>query len=119
MNSLKDALLRVVEVCDREKKMDSAMRMNGYTNNPHGDNWGALAEAIIHLIGEEPDTFTDSVTYRALTAQVAAGVKVRMLMDEFQKRLMQPAPTFFSREETREMARKNGGYMVEEADRPE
>ena len=123
MNALKDALLRVVEVCDRERELDAAMRLSGYTNNPHGDNWGALAEAITYLIGEKPFTFTDSVTYKVLTSQLAAGVKARMLMDEYQKTVKgvckQPAPTLASREEVREMFHKHGGYVVEEADRPE
>ena len=63
------------------------------------------------------------VTYKVLTSQLAAGVKARMLMDEYQKTVKgvckQPAPTLASREEVREMFHKHGGYMVEEADRPE
>ena len=88
---------------------------------------GELKEALYDILGEEAtlgSDFNDSMTMRLLTGDMPDGAVadwIIMMGNIREKHLQteQPKPNTFSKDETKEMFRKNGGYIVEEAEMPE
>ena len=61
-----NTLLRMVRSARKALQMDRDMRSAGYSNNPFADILGDIADAIYYMIGEEAETFDESVTWLAL-----------------------------------------------------
>lgn len=66
MPDVRKALHSMLRAASEAKKIDSMMVICGYSNTPYLSIYGDAADAIIALIGEQPETFEDSVTYSAI-----------------------------------------------------
>ena len=114
MDGIRDALLRILIVCEREINLDHAMCNAGFKNNSHFGAWSELADAICIIIGEPAGCYTDSVTYKVLNGTDNAHKKIDDLMDEYRKNHpIQPAPKPIDPKQMTEEYKKNGGYMYQ------
>lgn len=52
--------LNLVDAGLMAKKMDKAMQDAGFDNNPYFEIYGCVAQAIIHMLGEEEIDFEDT-----------------------------------------------------------
>ena len=125
MDEIRDALLRMVRTAMFLKKMSEAYTILGLDNNPHHEAFGDLCDAIYYLVGEHTEEFDKSVTWIAVNAPfLTEERRTEMLMSAYEKNHYecpnyipkQPKPHTFKREETKKMAKDNGGYMSPEGD---
>lgn len=125
MNEVRDALLRMVRTAMFLKKMSEAYTILGLDNNPHHEAYGDMCDAIYYLVGEHTEEFDKSVTWIAVNAPfLTEERRTEMLMAEYEKNHYecpnyipkQPKPHTFKREDTKKMAKDNGGYMSPEGD---
>ena len=79
MPDVREAIGKMLKVADHAKKLDSLMVVGGYSNTPYLTLYGDAADAIIALIGETPDVFEDSVTYKAIMSGESWNARVDML----------------------------------------
>ena len=79
MPDVRKALDRMLKVADHAKTLDSSMVLCGYSNSPYLTLYGDAADAIIALIGEDPDIFENSVTYKAIMSDEDWETRVDML----------------------------------------
>ena len=79
MPDVRKALRSMFKAANEAKKIDSVMVICGYSNTPYLTIYGDAADAIIALIGEEPETFEDSVTYKAIMSDEPFEARVDML----------------------------------------
>lgn len=63
---MEKALTRLVQVARKTYCLSEQMDAMGYRDTPFHDIFGEVADIIYDLLGEETDTFDESVTYRAL-----------------------------------------------------
>ena len=114
MDGIKDALLRILIVCERAIALDHAMCSAGFQNNSHFGAWSELADAICLIIGERVGCYKDSVTYKVLNSEDNHHKKINDLMDAFRKNHPgQPAPKLIDPEKMKEQFKKSGGYMYQ------
>ena len=126
MTEIRDALLRMVRTAMFLKKMAGAYTTLGLDDNPHHNAYGDMCDAIYYLVGEHTEEFDKSVTWIAVNAPfLTEERRTEMLMSEYEKNhiscclateLKQPKPHTFKREDTKKMAKDNGGYMSPEGD---
>lgn len=121
MDNIRDALLRMVTTARFLKKMAEAYTVLGLDDNPHHNAYGDLMDAIYYLIGEHTEEFNKSVTYLAINAPILTDERrAELLLSEYMKNHMeqvrQPKPYTFTREDDKQMFRKNGGFMAPEGD---
>lgn len=79
MPDVRKALRSMFKAANEAKKLDCMMVLCGYSNTPYLSLYGDMADAIIALIGEEPETFEDSVTYMAIMSDAPFEERVDML----------------------------------------
>ena len=100
--------------------MDDAMQAIGYQVNPHFDTWAELTEILMEIVGGEHNTFEDSIVSKVMNIPLNTFGKVEMLLSAYKdNHPSQPKPHTFEPETMRESVKRNGGYMVIEAERPE
>ena len=118
MNSVKDALLRLVRAGLSTKKMQEAYLTVGLDDNMLFVIYGNILDAIYALVGEHTETFEESVTHLVMTAPLLTDERrVEMLMAEHKKHFgvsAQPAPYITEPEEMKRMFQENGGYLLRE-----
>lgn len=66
MENLKEALQKTVRALRRAKLMDNALLASGYHNNPYGDIYEDLVDAVYALTGEKAAQLDQSVTWNLL-----------------------------------------------------
>ncbi len=118
MNGIRDALVRLLRVYDREVALDKAVRGIGSADNYHFNNWSEIVDAINYMItGGTQDDMMDSAVYRIIKSSIASERKVELLMAEYKNanRVVMCAPNLMDRQEIIAMARENGGYIPPEA----
>lgn len=127
---MKDALLRVIDAALTAKELDEKMLAMGYGKTPYSEIYGKLEEALYIISGESDGMeFEGSMTQTVLTnpflclerrAAILEHVRIsNEKMNIKNNDPVQPCPDFIPRDEMRKMVRENGGYMVQEAERPE
>lgn len=125
MTEIRDALLRMVKTAMFLKKMAEAYTTLGLDDNPHHEAYGDMCDAIYDIVGEHTEEFDKSVTWIAVNAPfLTEERRTELLMSEYEKHhcacpnyeSKQPKPHTFKREDTKKMARDNGGYMAPEGD---
>ncbi len=118
----KDALLRVVKAARMSLKL--AEDTKKLLVNERQQTWadeiaGLLSDALFHFsgdyIGPKQDFERDSRTMNLLRSNLSDGA----VTEEFIAMVQQPRPVFTSPEEFKDLYHRNGGYMVQEAERPE
>lgn len=115
MDSMKDALLRLVKAGIRIRKLEQTYLKVGLNGDPLFETYGDICEAIYALVGEHTDEFKDSVTYIVMTAPILSNERrAEMLYSEWKKNHTDmPRPNVCTTEELFKMFNKNGGYMHE------
>ena len=125
MNEIRDALLRMIRTAMFLKKMAEAYTTLGLDDNPHHNAYGDMCDAIYYLVGEHTEEFDKSVTWIAVNAPfLTEERRAEMLMAAYEKNHItypcdepkQPKPHTFKREDTKKMAKDNGGYIAPEGD---
>ena len=133
MEIQRDALLRIVKATRSAMALAETMQklMLGTGQYTIADDIsGFLQDALYKISGEQLSVgrnyVDDSTTHRLLTGDMSdeAVTDWFIMMDKIRNRIAadettQPKPKTISRDNFRELFRKNGGYMVVEADRPE
>lgn len=132
MEIQRDALLRIVKATRSAMTLAETMQklMSGTGQYTIADDIsGFLQDALYKISGEQLSVgrnyVEDSTTHRLLTGDMCdeAVTDWFIMMDKIRNRIavdgtIQPRPNTISRDNFRELFRKNGGYMVVEADRP-
>lgn len=120
MDEIKDVLSRLVKAGRKIKRMQEAYVDVGLNDTMLHDAYGEICDAVYHLIGEETEKFTESVTYIAMeTPLLTEERRTEMLYAQYRRtHTDQPKPSFISASEMKELYEKNGGYMTPEGDWP-
>lgn len=126
MDYMKDALLRMVKAARNTKKLLDAYQTVGLDDNLLFETYGEIADAIYGLVGEQTETFEESVTCLTMSAPFLKDERrAEMLYAEYlRNREMEPytgeeiapKPNTIERDELKKMVKKNGGYMSPEGD---
>ena len=83
---MKDAFVRLIRAAEKAKHMDSEMSKTGYENNLYADIFGDIADAIYDMLGENTNTFENSLTYSILnTDAITIDGRASLLADLFMK----------------------------------
>ena len=64
--STKSAFRNLTKAARNAHYFSESMRTAGYPSSPFADIYGQIADAIFDLLGEETETFDDSVTCASL-----------------------------------------------------
>lgn len=120
MQNVRDALMRMVQACMTAKKMQKFYVNNGVDDSMIFKVYSDIADGICKLIGENKETFEETVTFITLNAPIISDERrTEILYGVYQKNFAtceQPKPHTFSREEMRKMVKENGGYITPEGD---
>ena len=86
MMDIRNSLTPLVAAARKAHALNESMMELGYGNNPYQDIFGDTADAIWYLIGENEQTFTESVTYHALTDDdLTTEQRVDLLMKSYER----------------------------------
>ena len=86
MKNIEAALLREVEAGVELYKMHKAMQEIGIKDDPFWNSFATVADGIYHLIGENTETFEESITCLALTSPILTNTRrTDILMSVYRK----------------------------------
>ena len=115
MEGIRSAIARFVSAGMKAKHLHEQYLHNDLNVDPPFEIWGEILSGLYDLIGEETETFEESVTHLAMTAPLLSEERrVKMLYSRYLKiHPEQPKPITFETIDVQKMYRHNGGYMYE------
>lgn len=115
--SMRDALLRLVSAERKASAISKAIRNAGYSESVYDEIAGEISDAIYCMIGENTETYADSVTCLVLHTDILTDERrVAILLSEYVKNVgpietaKQPKPQTLPAEEIRRMMNNSEGY---------
>ena len=116
MEEMKDVLSRLLKAGRKIMRMKEAYVDVGLNDTMLHDAYGEICDAIYHLIGENTDEFSSSVTCIAMeTPLLTDERRTEMLYSQYMRtHPVQPRPNTMMHCEMKDMYDKNGGYMLRE-----
>ena len=84
--NVQEALKGIVNGAERAYNVDRLLQSAGYVETPYWDIYCTLADTLYRMIGEKTETFEQSVTCKALTAEdLTNNQRVNLLMKEYER----------------------------------
>ena len=84
--SVKNALYRLMKVAVTAKQKYDELLDIGFMSTPFFDMYGDSADAIYYLLGEQTQTFAESVTYDAINHDgLTMDERFSLIVDEYEK----------------------------------
>jgi len=90
----RDAMLRLVKAWKKANDTDETLQELGYNTTPYEEIAGNIADAIYYILGEQTNTFDESVTFRTLSNFTLSAEKCTdILMAAYEKKTHVSDPT--------------------------